>query len=97
MKKKTPKTDANKLTLSVDKALVEKVKQYTLSEQESISGIVSDFLETYIAMKSKNTAPNHEIASHAAKFAGIISLKNSASHKDTIADTIISKHQKRFK
>lgn len=96
MKTNKLKTE-NKLTLSVDKTLVEKAKKYTAKENESISNLVSDFLETYIAMKSKHSTPDNSFNSHAAKFAGIISLKNSNTRKEDIADTIITKHQKRFK
>lgn len=96
MKSNKQKTE-NKLTLSVDKTLVEKARKYTSKEHESISNLVSDFLETYIAMKSKNTLPDNTIGSHAAKFAGIISLHNASSRKEDIADIIIEKHQKRFK
>ncbi len=86
----------NKLTLSVDKEIVDKVKTYISQENESITSIVSDFLETYIAMKSKDTPYAQEKANHASKYAGIISLKENISKED-IADTIISKHSKRFK
>ncbi len=90
------KPKENKLTLSVNKALVEKAKKYTALENESISNIVSEFLETYINMRSNHPNPNNHLNSHAAKFAGIISLKNNSSKKSIIADTIIEKHQKRF-
>jgi len=86
----------NKLTLSVDKEIVDKVKSYIINEDESITSIVSDFLETYISMKSKDTPLSLEKASHADKFAGIITLQNHFS-KENIADTIIEKHSKRFK
>lgn len=85
----------NKLTLSVDKKLVEKVK-YILSENESITNIVSDFLETYVAMKTNKTPQENHFSAHASKFAGIISLQDKISKTD-IADTIINKHSKRFK
>lgn len=96
MKNKTFKPD-NKLTLSVNKSLVEKAKKYTALENESISNLVSEFLETYIKMRSNHPIPDNHPNSHAAKFAGIISLNNSASKKSVIADTIIEKHIKRFK
>ena len=96
MKNKALKND-NKLTLSVNKALVEKAKKYTAMENESISNIVTEFLETYISMRSNHPSPGNHPASHAAKFAGIISLKNSASKKSVIADTIFEKNSKRFK
>lgn len=96
MKTKESKT-GNKLTLSVDKKLVEKAKKYTTLENESISNLVSEFLETYIAMKSKKEVTDHHFSSHAEKFAGIISLRNTSPRKDIIADTIIEKHRKRFK
>lgn len=96
MKNKPLKKDT-KLTLSVNKALIEKAKKYTALENESLSNIVSEFLETYIAMKSNNPNPNNHPESHASKFAGIISLKNSASKKSNIADTIFEKHQNRSK
>ncbi|MES2617677.1 MAG: DUF6364 family protein [Bacteroidota bacterium] len=97
MKTKKDFTETNKLTLSVNKHLVEKAKKYTALENESISNIVSDFLETYIAMKSNSPSSDNRFSTHAAKFAGIVSLKNSASKKSEIADIIIEKHQKRFK
>jgi|GEM_PF-5569368 len=86
----------NKLTLSVDKEIVDKVKEYIINDNESITSIVSDFLETYIAMKSKDTPFAQERARHAAKYAGIITLQDYSS-KENIADAIISKHSKRFK
>ena len=86
----------NKLTLSVDKNLVDKVKHFIKQEDESITNIVSEFLETYVAMKSNKSISEDHFSSHAEKFAGIISLQNSSS-KLNIADTIIAKHSKRFK
>ncbi len=85
----------NKLTLSVDKKLVEVVK-YVIPENESITLIVSEFLETYVAMKSNPTAQENHYLNHANKFAGIISLQKNISKTD-IADTIFEKHSKRFK
>lgn len=86
----------NKLTLSVEKELVNQVKKYISQDNETITGIVSDFLETYVAMKSQNTPLAQDKANHASKYAGIITLHAHLSKED-IADTIISKHSKRFK
>jgi hypothetical protein len=96
MKKRTQEKDY-KLTLSVDKAIVDKAKAYTLDEKSSISSLVTDFLETYIAMKSSEKKTSHAIHSHASKFAGIISLKQNSTNKTAITSAIIDKHKKRFR
>ncbi|MDI1235794.1 MAG: DUF6364 family protein [bacterium] len=86
-----------KLTLSVEKEIVEKAKVYASEEHNSISSLVTDFLETYIAMKSSENNPSKGDNSHASKFAGIISLNQNKSNQTDIASAILDKHKKRFK
>ena len=52
-------TDKTKLTLSCNKEIIEEAKKYASQEEDSISGLVEDYLETYIAVK-KNKAEGKE-------------------------------------
>ncbi len=53
------KNKKTKLTLTIDKEILKQVKEYALIEEDVISHMVSDYLETYITVK-KNKAEGKE-------------------------------------
>ena len=51
--------EKTKLTLTIDKEIIKQAKQYANNEEDVISHMVEDYLETYIAVK-KNKAEGKE-------------------------------------
>lgn len=72
--------EKTKLTLTIDKEIIKLAKQYANNEEDVISHMVEDYLETYIAVK-KNKAEGKEpfFNPDIAKLSGIFKL---GAHRD---------------
>ena len=76
------KKEKTKLTLTIDKEIIRQVKEYATQEEDVISHMVQDYLETYIAVK-KNKAEGKEPFYNAeiAKLSGSFNLGPSRNYK----------------
>lgn len=74
--------DKTKLTLSCNKEIIEEAKKYASQEEDTISGLVEDYLETYIAVK-KNKAEGKEPFFNAdiARLSGSFKLGKKRNYK----------------
>lgn len=78
-------TNKTKLTLSCNKDIIEEAKKYAELNNESVSNIVSEFLETYISINKNSSIQNNSIQEKiklAKKFSGAFKLGNSRNYKD---------------
>ncbi len=73
-----------KLTLSCDKKIIEEAKKYAEINNDSVSNIVSEFLETYITINKNINDHDHAVKEKiklVRKFSGSFSLGTSRDYK----------------
>ena len=79
---------ATKLTLSVDRALIERAKEFARKEGTSLSSIVSRFLESLVADEIPTARPGP--LTKAAT--GLVNLPDDISDKDLVEDALVDKY-----
>ena len=79
----------NKLTLSLDKVIIEKAKIYAKKNQVSLSRLIESYLATLISKtKSKN-----DITPLVKSLSGVITLDNKADIRNDYTDFLIEKYK----
>lgn len=76
-----------KLTLSIDKEVVEKAKKYAAGVSQSISEIVESYLKT-IAMEAD---PASELSERVKQLAGTFSLPEGKEYKEILTEELLKK------
>ncbi len=77
-------TNKTKLTLSCNKKTIDEAKKYAELNNESVSYIVSEFLETYISINKNSKNHDHAVQEKiklARKFSGSFHLGSSSDLK----------------
>ncbi len=86
-----------KLTLSCKKTIINEAKKYAELNHESVSNIVSEFLETYISINKNTAHPDHAIKEKiklAKRFSGSFHLGASKDYKSEYLK-VKTKHTKK--
>ena len=78
-----------KLTLSLDKSIIESAKDYAKSNDISLSKLIESYLTTLIKRKKSST----EITPLVESLSGVISLDKDFDIKDAYADYLIEKYK----
>ena len=78
-----------KLTLTVDKAVIDAAKKYAKSNNISLSKLIESYLTTLTNRKKKSA----EITPLVESLSGVISLDKDFDVKDTYADYLIEKYK----
>ena len=78
-----------KLTLSLDKSIIESAKDYAKSNDISLSKLIESYLTTLIKRKESST----EITPLVKSLSGVISLDKDFDIKDAYADYLIEKYK----
>lgn len=78
-----------KLTLSLDKAIIENAKNYAKSNNISLSKLIESYLTT-LTTRKKNSA---EITPLVESLSGIITLDDDFDVKDAYTDYLIEKYK----
>lgn len=78
-----------KLTLSLDKAIIENAKNYAKSNNISLSKLIESYLTTLTKRKKQST----EITPLVESLSGVISLDNDFDVKDAYTDYLIEKYK----
>ncbi|MEA1787596.1 DUF6364 family protein [Arenibacter sp. GZD96] len=78
-----------KLTLSLDKSIIENAKNYAKSNNISLSKLIESYLTT-LAKRKRNSA---EITPLVESLSGVISLDKDFDVKDAYADFLIEKYK----
>jgi len=78
-----------KLTLSLDKTIIEKAKKYAKSNKVSLSRLI----ETYLASLTIKNQNETEISPFVKSLSGVISLDNEKDLKADYTDYLIKKHK----
>jgi len=78
-----------KLTLSLDKAIIESAKSYAKSNNISLSKLIESYLATLTEEKKNST----EITPLVESLSGVISLNEDYDVKDDYTDYLIEKYK----
>ncbi|MFT5580887.1 MAG: hypothetical protein ACI9XP_001653 [Lentimonas sp.] len=78
-----------KLTLSLDKSVIEKAKKYAKTNKISLSKLIESYLSSL--MRKKNT--NAEFTPLVESLSGVISIDKNGDLKDGYTDFLIEKYK----
>lgn len=78
-----------KLTLSLDKAIIERAKSYAKSNNISLSKLI----EAYLGALTKNKKEASEITPLVKSLSGVIELPTDFDEKESYADYLIEKYK----
>ncbi len=79
-----------KLTLNIDKNIINKAKSYALTQHISLSKLIEEYLKSL----SSNTREEFFAAPITKELSSIIKNKTKINYKNTIEDYLISRHIK---
>ena len=84
---------ATKLTLTIDKAVIESAKKYAKSQGRSLSNLIEDYLKT-VSGKAKEK-DEFDLSPLIKSLLGSVKLKEeNLNFKEILADEILKKHLK---
>ena len=78
-----------KLTLNVDRRVIEKAKEYSKSRKISLSKLI----ETYLTSLTANKKQNIEITPLVESLSGVINLEKDFDYKESYTDYLIKKYK----
>ena len=78
-----------KLTLSVDKKVIERAKKYAKAHQVSLSGMI----ENYLQILTQQPKPDFEPTPLIKSLSGVIDLKSDFDYKSGYADFLNEKYK----
>jgi hypothetical protein len=78
-----------KLTLNVDKNVIEKAKAYAKSQKISLSRLIESYLASLISQKSKDI----DISPLVESLSGVIELDKDFDYKEKYTDYLIEKYK----
>jgi len=78
-----------KLTLSIDRTVIDRAKRDLQTKEKSLSGLIEDYFRLLLATKSKRT-PNAPIVE---ELTGIAGLDKRVDENDIIAEYLLEKYK----
>ncbi len=78
-----------KLTLSLDRTVIEAAKRTLQTKDQSLSSIIEDYFRALIAVKTKKNPTSPLVT----ELSGIASLPKNTSDQDVITDYLLEKYQ----
>jgi hypothetical protein len=78
-----------KLTLNLDKNVIEQAKEYAKSHKISLSRLIESYLSSLNAKKDRET----EITPLVKSLSGVIKLENGFNYKESYTDYLIEKYK----
>ena len=78
-----------KLTLNIDKNVIEKAKAYAKSQKISLSRLIESYLASLISQKSKDI----DISPLVESLSGVIELDKGFDYKQKYTDYLIEKYK----
>ncbi|WP_026777973.1 DUF6364 family protein [Polaribacter sp. Hel_I_88] len=82
----------SKLTLKLDKSVIEQAKQYAKEQQISLSRLIENYLAS-LTQKDKSNKKEIEISPFVKSIATGVSLPNDFNYKEEIADYLLEKYK----
>jgi len=78
-----------KLTLNLNKTVIERAKDYAKSHKISLSRLIESYLSSLIAYKKQDI----EITPLVESLSGVIKLDNDLNYKESYTDYLIEKYK----
>ena len=78
-----------KLTLNVDKNVIEQAKEYAKTHQISLSRLIESYLSSLVAPKDRKI----EITPLVESLSGVIELENDFNYKESYTDYLMEKYK----
>ena len=78
-----------KLTLNVDKNVIEQAKEYAKTHQISLSRLIESYLSSLVDKKDRKI----EITPLVESLSGVIELENDFNYKESYTDYLIEKYK----
>ena len=82
-----------KLTLKLDKFVIEQAKEYASSHKRSLSRVIESYLKSLINRDRKNDESEIEISPFVKSMATGIKIPNDLDYKSGILDHLEEKHK----
>lgn len=82
-----------KLTLKLDKLVIEKAKKYASSHKRSLSRIIESYLKTLISREENNNDSDIEISTFVKSMSTGIKIPTDLDYKSGILDHLEEKHK----
>ena len=79
-----------KLTLQLNKAIIERAKTYAATKKTSLSKLIEAYLDSITAKEKQEETK--EISPLVKSLSGIITLPEDASHKESYSDHLAKKY-----
>ncbi|RZS96297.1 DUF6364 family protein [Cecembia calidifontis] len=79
-----------KLTLTIDKAVIEEAKAFAKEQGKSLSGIIENYLKTLPKEKKHN-----ELSPNVKKLVGVVKLPPNFDYKKELEEAIAEKYLKK--
>jgi hypothetical protein len=83
-----------KLTLSIDKSVIESAKQYAKSQGRSLSAIIEEYLKSVSKLKSSKI-DSQDLHPLVKELSGSVKIPNNKSYDEVLAEALIEKYSKR--
>ena len=78
-----------KLTLNVDKNVIEQAKEYAKTHQISLSRLIESYLSSLVAKNNREV----EITPLVEILSGVIELENDFNYKESYTDYLMNKYK----
>lgn len=78
-----------KLTLNVDKNVIEQAKEYARTHQISLSRLIESYLSSLVSKKEREI----EITPLVESLSGVIELENDFNYKESYTDYLMNKYK----
>jgi len=83
---------STKLTLTIDKSVIEDAKKYAKSQGRSLSNLIEEYLKA-VSKKSSKSSEKLELSPIVKSLYGSVKLKNKEiDYKELVKDEILKKH-----
>lgn len=82
----------SKLTLKLDKSVIERAKEYAKKNQVSLSRLIENYLAS-LTQKDKTNKKEIEISPFVKSIATGVSLPDDFNYKEEIADYLLEKYK----
>jgi hypothetical protein len=79
-----------KLTLSIDKSIIEEAKKYARKRNTSLSNLIENYL---VSVTEKSKGETNEITPLVKSLSGVLKLDNQAKHKKMYGDYLANKYR----
>lgn len=79
-----------KLTLSMDKKIIEEAKKYARKRNTSLSNLIENYL---ISVTNKSTQTGEEVTPLVRSLSGVLKLSGRIDHKKKYSDYLASKYR----